>query len=97
MEIDAEFEVKCIQKFGLCSDKVLTIVKSWKNKQTYSTEYNKKRRLDGHNGPHKNHNEVKYEYELRTDTPPTPEKPDTPPTPEKTETPQSESDRYGGV
>jgi hypothetical protein len=69
MEIlDPDFEVKCIMKFGICSDKVLTIVKSWKHKQSYSSVYNKKRRLEGHNGPHMNH-QVKYEYELRTDTP----------------------------
>lgn len=79
MEIDAEFELKCLTRFGLCSDKVATIVKSWKNKQVYSNVYNKKRRLEGQMCRVE---EPTSPLILRPDTPPTPEiqsEPNTPP------------------
>lgn len=41
--IDAEFEVKLLQRFGMNSWKIEQIINSWKHKQEYSAVYNKTR------------------------------------------------------
>lgn len=39
--IDAEFEIKLFQKWGMNSYKIDSIINSWRHKQKYSAEYNK--------------------------------------------------------
>jgi hypothetical protein len=49
--IDAEFEVKLFQKWGMNSNKIDSIINSWKHKQEYSVVYNKIRTAKKRSSP----------------------------------------------
>lgn len=41
--MDGEFEIKCLQQFGMTSDKIGQILATYKKKQQYAQKYNKEK------------------------------------------------------